>query len=184
MTLLTLSAMMTAHSQTAICDMQGAREICDSRPLAAPEGIWLYPDDQVSVLISRSAPEGPNSLERYDITVVDSSDAGISPGAVIGRLESTPDSRSYRMTLFTDRKAGRLCAPKECLATLDKEGDVFLVKSKRVRIRINPFSVLPRFWRVARVSTDDPLQKLPVGMIRLYPSYDGNGSTRRMPRHL
>ena len=51
MTLLTLSAMMTAHSQTAVCDMQGAREICDSRPLAAPEGIRRVREDHPDVEI-------------------------------------------------------------------------------------------------------------------------------------
>ncbi len=179
-----LTHWISAGARTGVRDIQEARDICDSRPLTAPEGIWLYPDDQVTVLIFASSAAGPNSLPQYDITVVDSSDVRMSPGTVIGKIESTPDVQNYKMTLFTSRKGNIPVSPRECLATLDKDGDVFYVKGKKLKIRFNPMSLLPRFWRIARISTGNPLQRLPAGMVRIYPSYDGNGSSRRSPRVL
>lgn len=161
-------------------DLLSSRRYCDTAPLYPAEGIWEYPEDGLTVLIRhRSASAGI-----YDVVAIDSEDTRISPGNVIGRLESTPDPRQFRMILHTKARKGVLGSPVQCLATLSAEGDALFVKSKKTKVIFNPALLLPRFWRVARIRTSDPLEKLPAGMIKVYPSYDGNGSSRHHPRYL
>ncbi len=173
-------AALCPEARSEYADLLSGRDYCDTAPLDPAEGIWEYPDDGVTVLIRRS----PTMEGTYEVIAIDSEDTRIAPGSVIGRLESTPDPRQFRLTLATKARKGILGSPAECLATLSADGDALHVKSKKTKIVFNPSALLPRFWRVARLRTSDPLDKLPAGMIKVYPSYDGNGSSRRHPRYL
>lgn len=161
-------------------DLLSGRQYCDTAPLDRIEGIWEYPDDGVTVLIRRQGA----TTGIYEVVAIDSEDTRITPGNIIGQLESSPDPRQFRLTLLTKARKGVLGTPAQCLATLSTEGDALFVKSKKTKIIFNPSVLLPRFWRVARIRTSDPLDKMPAGMIKVYPSYDGNGSSRRQPRYL
>lgn len=164
-------------------DMGAAVELCDSSPLDPVEGVWLYPDDNVTVLVLRRE-SSEQSFTEYDLTVVSSSDCRLSPGDLLGRLTASADPSRFRLTLFTVRKDASLTLPGECLATLDVLKEALFVQSRKLKIRIGINTLLPRFWRIAKVSVDNPLDRLQPGMVRIYPSYDGNGSSRRKPRYL
>lgn len=178
------SGLLSSQAQTVAYDLDMAQEICASRPLDALEGVWIYPDDNVTVMILRSDDTAYGAFRNYDITVVASTDCLLSPGDRIGTLSAGADPRQYRLTLQTRRGAEGLAGQRECLATLDKGNDALFVKGKKLKWRLNPFTFLPRFWRIARVSVDNPLDRMQPGMLRIYPSYDGNGSSRREPRYL
>ncbi|MDE7160203.1 MAG: hypothetical protein K2O24_05095 [Muribaculaceae bacterium] len=172
--------MAPVNMRAEVTDRASAMEYCDTSPLDPVEGIWEYPEDGVTVLVRRSAAQ----TGRYDIIALDSEDTRIAPGDVIGRLEATPDIRQFKLTLFTRARSGTLSSPEECLATLSADSESLFVKTRKIKISFNPSLLLPRFWRIARLRIKDPLENLPAGMIKVYPSYDGNGSSRRRPRYL
>lgn len=165
---------------TKIGDIYAAREMCDTLPLTGPEGIWKFDADKVTVLILR---DEMNS-ERWNITVVESDDTALRGGDLIGWLESTTDPRKYRLNLFTTRKRGTLCKPGSCSAILSEQHESLRIERTKLKITFNPLGFLPHFWRSIRVKVSNPAKELPEGMIRIYPSYDGNGSSRRKPRYL
>jgi len=174
------------------CDMGRAIEICDSMPLDHPEGVWRYPDDNVTVLIARDVLQSHPGEDVYAISVIATDDCRLSTGETIGFLKSTASPDKYVMTLYTERKNPVLAKPMECVVTLGKDKETFILPEKkskwpRLRFSINPSTLLPRMWRIVRfgVSGPDRSEKsAPIGLIKIYPSYDGNGSSRRTPRYL
>ncbi len=148
-------------------DWKRAMEYCDSTALLPVEGIWEYPEDGVTVLVRRQAMRG-----RFDVVAVESADTRIGPGDVLGTLEGSADPSAFRLTLATRDLDDNLGRPAECLATLSKDEQSLYVKTKKRKLSLNATWILPRFWRIARLKTTDPLEKLPAGMTRLYPLPD------------
>lgn len=174
-------------------DLEMAKKICDELPLETIEGVWLYPDDKVTVLILNDGTNNSSNLmPSYTISVVDTDDARLHPGDHIGTLNATAEDRVYKIELVTERHNDLLLKPKSCIATLSKEGDSFLIKKQkspiRGRLNLNFNRLLPGFWKIVStgISTTGTgsTVKVPVGMIKVYPSYDGNGSSRRKVRYL
>ncbi|MDE5877727.1 MAG: hypothetical protein K2H47_09580 [Muribaculaceae bacterium] len=166
-----------------VCDVIGAREWCDTTALHPIEGIWIYPEDNVTVLVRRLPDSDRPAYRKYDICVIDTPDCSMTPGESIGILEATADSKSFRLRLFTKRKKGILTGLTDCAARLADEENL-RVETPKFKFRLGSLSVLPKFWRMVRVSIDNPASRLPAGMVRIYPSYDGNGSSRSTPRYL
>lgn len=173
-------------------DIDQAIEICSSLPLDNLEGVWLYPEDKVTVIILRKE-NASSSLPVYDISVVESDDTNLLPGEIIGSVESTAESSKYKITLFTERAGNILKDSRTCLASLSKDTDALILKGNHgkkfnLRINLNPTRLLPTFWRFVRISANSgnksSSNETPVGMVKIYPSYDGNGSSRRQPRYL
>ena len=160
-------------------DLAAAREYCDSVSLLPVEGIWEYPEDGLTVLARRLPAEGS-----YELIAIDSDDTRVRPGDIVGTMQSSPDPGVFRLTLATHDITHNLGLPAECLATLSKDGDAIYVKMRKRSLKLSPTWILPRFWRIARIKTTDPLEKLPAGMIRLYPSSDGNDTRPGEPRYL
>lgn len=184
---------LKAASPKVAFDMVEAQEICNSLPLENIEGIWLYPDDNVSVLIlHEEKTSNSHQMPKYVISVVESSDTRLSPGDVIGNLTSTPEERTYKIELATERKNELLLKPKSCLAKLSSDGDYFILKKQKTgikgRLSLNFTRLLPGFWKIVStgISSGNSGSKIEpsAGMVKLYPSYDGNGSSKRKPRYL
>ena len=191
--LLSLSSLAQKNSGQSIAyDIDMAKEICDELPLENIEGVWLYPDDNVTVLILLDE-EGPNfGMPSYQISVVETSDARLHPGEVIGKLTATPEDGSYKIELATERKNDLLLKSKSCLAKLSSDGEAFIIKKQKApfkgRINFNFNRLLPGFWKIVStgISQNNEAASLQpaVGMIKIYPSYDGNGSSKRKVRYL
>lgn len=173
-------------------DIDQAVELCSSLPLDNLEGVWIYPEDKVTVIILRKE-NASSSLPVYDISVVESDDTNLLPGVIIGNIESTAESSKYKITLYTERTGNILRNTRSCLASLSKDTDALVLKGNNgkkfnLRININPSRLLPSFWRFVRISANSgnktSSNEAPVGMVKIYPSYDGNGSSRRQPRYL
>lgn len=161
-------------------DILSAMEICDKSALHPIEGIWNFPDDGVAVFIFRTN----NKKDQYDITVVESDDWSIPAGSKIGVLEITPDPNKFRMSLFTKVKKGILSAPQTLSATFSESKESLIIEGRELKISLSPNRFLPNFWKILRINISDPVKKLPRGLIKTYPSYDRNGSSRRQPRYL
>ena len=183
------SVIVTTAAFTAPCiaapfmppsDVVEARELCDNTDLRPVEGLWSYPEDDVTVLVFRN----DEKKGVYDIYVVEAADCSLSPGMKLGELRSSADPDKFNLRLFTAVKKGNLSLPVDAVATYSgNKESISVKKTSGVRIRINPTRLLPSFWRLATINIKQN-EAAPEGMIRLYPSYDGNGSSRRAPRYL
>lgn len=170
-------AMTTA---TVPMDYQDAMEICDGMDLRPVEGLWTYPEDDVTVLILRDSEK----RGVYGITVVETADCSLSCGMRLGQLAESADPNKFTLSLYTTVRNGILSAPQEASATYSENQESLTVKKKsKINLRINPTRLLPSFWRIASLSLKSN-ESAPEGMIKIYPSYDGNGSTKRAPRYL
>lgn len=161
-------------------DIVDARAYCDNSDLAPVEGLWSYPQDDVTVLITR------NSSRKgvMDIYVVESADCSLSPGMMLGELLSTPDPDKYTLKLFTTVKKGMLSRPRNASVSFSENKEALIVKpDNSLKVRLNPTRLLPSFWRMVSFSLKQP-DSAPEGLVKIYPSYDGNGSSRRSPRYL
>lgn len=162
------------NSLTPFCDMQAAVDYCDAHALQQPEGIWLYPDDNVIVLIAQKQhDQGNPAAPSFDIIVVETPDCMLSTGQIIGGLSRLADNKSYKLWLYTRKKGLDLVAPGNCLATLVDDGRGLVMKKPSVKIYINSLSLLPKFWRLVKIKLNNPMDKAPRGMIKLYPNPDG-----------
>lgn len=183
---------ISAKSPYVAYDIDMAKEICADLPLENVEGIWVYPDDQVTVMILNEQDKSSrNSFPTYSITVVETSDARLHPGDEIGKLYGTVDENTFRIELSTEKKNDLLLQPKSCLATISKDGDKFTIKKQKSpikgRLNLNFNRLLPGFWKIVStgISTSNGSSiQAPVGMVKIFPSYDGNGSSRRKVRYL
>ena len=171
-------------------DIDKAKEICDESPLENVEGVWVYPEDKVTVMIMADENK-TNSLTEYSIRVVETSDARLHPGEEIGRLYATAQENVYKIELQTEKKNEYLLKPKAVMATLSKDGDTFIIKRDQAalkgRINLNFNRLLPGFWKIVSTGISGSGQhkvETPVGLVKVYPSYDGNGSSRRKVRYL
>lgn len=173
-----------------IYDIDAAKAYCDSMPLQSPEGIWIYPEDGVTVLITREKKISQSQLNSYSIRVIESADTRLRPGDIIGLLAATPESNKFEVQLYTERKNNILFKPKTILAQLSNEGETMILKKDKAklnfRLTFNPSILLPNMWRIIRLntSTNNSSAATAIGMVKIYPSYDGNGSSRRQPRYL
>lgn len=161
-------------------DLVEARDFCDNADLRPIEGLWTYPQDDVTVIIFRN----DSRKGIYDIYVVEAADCSLKPGMLLGELRESTDPDKFTLKLYTAVKNGIFSLPQEAIATHSETKESLSVRKKRkFSLRINPTRLLPSFWRIASVSIrqTDPA---PEGMIKVYPSYDGNNSTRRGPRYL
>lgn len=172
-------------------DMGEAMEICTNRALDNLEGIWIYPDDGVTVLIMRSDnSEKISSLPEYTISVIEGEDCRLLPGDIIGNLKATAGANSYTIELFTEEKNRIFLKPYSCLATLSRDGDELIIKKQKspfkFRLNLNFNRLLTGFWKIASIGINRNQQNTepPAGMVKIFPSYDGNGSSKRSPRYL
>lgn len=177
--------MMFAASPYIAYDIIQAKEICDELPLDNLEGIWLYPDDNITVLIIADETADNNAFPSYTISVVDTSDARLHPGDIIGKMVGTPDNNTFRIELSTESKNHLLLKPRSVLASLSGDKDALIIKKQKLpfkgRLNFNFNRLLPGFWKIVSTGISQNSQQIapPVGMIKIYPSYDGNGSSRR-----
>lgn len=183
---------MTTKAYEPVYDLDRAKELCRELPLEKVEGIWSYPDDKVVVLILRNEEDFQTGHASYTIQVVETSDARLRPGEKIGSLRATAKERVYQIDLATEKRNEILMKSKSCLATLSTDGEAFLIEKQKApfkgRLNLNFSRLLPGFWKIVSLgvsqSSSGKSVETPVGMIKLFPGYDGNESTRRKVRYL
>lgn len=152
-------------TEVAALDYGFAQEYCDRTELIGPEGIWQFPDDETTVLIRRS----PRSLSKFEIFVIETTDCRLNPGDKLGELQRSADTSKFKLNLYTHRKTGILTDSHSCSAELKEDGDAFIMQPRKLKISLRTMWFLPRFWRSLRIDIDNPSDRLPYGLIRLYP---------------
>lgn len=176
---LLMSCCLLGFCFTPPADLMEAMELCDRSDLRPIEGIWSFPEDDVSVLIFRDS----DNDSRYGVWVVESADCSLNPRDRLGTLHSSPDPNKFKLTLYTVVKKGKFSTPCNASAVLSSSHESITVTKPSIKVSVYPGRLLTGFWGVVRLSVKNAAN-IPEGMIRAYPSYDGNYSSRRTPRYL
>lgn len=155
-----------------ISDEGAAREYCDTATIDRIEGIWEFPEDRTRVLI-RKHPAQPYN---YDIIVVDTEDARLKPGDVIGNVTTSAEPGTYSMSICRRKSDGIFTDPGHCVASLKDNGASLTFKPRKLSIKLGSLWFLPRFWRTVRFRLTDPEADIPKGMVRVYPEPFGSKS--------
>lgn len=155
---------------TPVSDMKCALDFCQQATLQAIEGIWQFTEDKTTVLI-RAIDTDPS---RFEIVVVESADCRLTPNDVIGYLSATPVPTKFEMNLYRGKKGNILTDLAGCAAELSKDGNALLISEPRVKLSLRYMSFLPKFWRMLRVTLDNPAANLPRGLVRLYPTQNSD----------
>ena len=67
----------------------------------------------------------------------------------------------------------------------EDEVDVFAFeKRKNFSLSFSPLSMLPGFWRMVKFSFRPQQPSDQHGLVKIYPTFDGNNSVRHQPRYL
>ena len=163
---------------------QVARERLMESDLQPLEGIWYYPNEDMTIAIERWQPE-PSHKIGYRLLLVASEDLELLPGTVIGYIEASAVDNKYHLWLYSERNKVTLSGPMECVATLNKEATslTFDPPHWEVKVRVNFARFLPSLFRGISVIPDVEKEKLPVGFKKIFP-VDGNGNRFDRVRYL
>ena len=163
---------------------QEARERLMESDLQPLEGIWYYPNEDMTIAIERWTPE-PSHKIGYRLLLVASDDLELLPGTVIGYIEASAVDSKYRLWLYSERNKVTLCGPLECVATLNKEATTLTFDPPHweVKVRVNFARFLPSLFRGISVIPDVEKEKLPIGFKKIFPA-DGNGNKFDRVRYL
>ena len=153
----------------------------DMQPL---EGIWYYPNEEMTIAIERWQPE-PSHKIGYRLLLVASDDLELLPGTVIGYIEESAVEGKYHMWLYGERNKVTLCGPLECVATLNNDATSLTFDPPHwdVKVRVNFARFLPSLFRGISVVPHVEKEKLPVGFKKIFPA-DGNGNKFNKVRYL
>ena len=153
----------------------------DMQPL---EGIWYYPNEDMTLAIERWQPE-PSHKIGYRLLLVASDDLELLPGTVIGYIEASAVDNKYRLWLYSERNKVTLCGPLDCVATLNKEATTLTFDPPHweVKVRVNFARFLPSLFKGISVIPSVEKEKLPVGFKKIFPA-DGNGNKFDRVRYL
>ena len=121
-TLLAAICIMTVWARTELPEQsviipgyneQMARERLLESDMQPLEGIWYYPNEEMTITIERWAPE-PSHKIGYRLILVASEDLELIPGTVIGYIEASAVDNKYHLWLYSERNKVTLCGPLEC----------------------------------------------------------------------
>lgn len=165
-------------------DEQVARERLLESDMQPLEGIWYYPNEDMTIAIERWEPE-PSHKIGYRLLLVASDDLELLPGTVIGYVEATAVDNKYHLWLYSERNRVTLCGPLECVATLNKDATTLTFDPPHwdVKVRVNFARFLPSLFRGISVIPNVEQEKLPVGFKKIFPA-DGNGNKFNKVRYL
>lgn len=163
---------------------QVARERLMESDLQPLEGIWYYPNEDITLAIERWQPE-PSHKIGYRLLLVASDDLELLPGTVIGYIEASAVDNKYRLWLYSERNKLTLCGPLDCVATLNKEATTLTFDPPHweVKVRVNFARFLPSLFKGISVVPSVEKEKLPVGFKKIFPA-DGNGNKFNRVRYL
>lgn len=175
----------TGRDQSILFSRDNAEKYLLSIPLSSLEGIWEYPANETTLIILRSKTE----KGIYDIFLLDSVDCRFSPGMKVGEACASPDPKQFKIELCTRLKKGLLTSPLPCAGKLSKNSDILYISTPRIKVSFSPSIFLPTLWKAIRmggirVKSEDPASKIPDGLVKSFPTFDGNPPSRSNPRYL
>ena len=147
----------------------------DLQPL---EGLWYYPTEQMTLAIEKQSGT-TDAIATYRLIMVESPDAHLLPGTVIGCAQPSVVDGKYSLTLYTERDRTTLLHPMECVATLNADASTltFDPPKWKVKVRLNLARFLPQIFRSVSIVPEKEKEPMPQGFRKVYPTGDGSTSS-------
>ena len=145
----------------------------DSTAIDLIEGIYYYPDENMTVaLVANADREEPNYT--HCLLLVESENAMLAPGTIVGYVEPTAESHKVYMHLYSEQMGEGLYMPVRCTATFSSDYSTvtFTRPSVKLRLRINFSRFLPTLFSGIGISAEMSNPKHTLGMKKIYPTGD------------
>ena len=159
-------------------DFDAMRERLDETDMQPLEGIWYYPNEEMTVGIERY--KGHHNVG-YRIILLESPDINLVPGTVIGYIAGSAVDNKYQLWLYSQRDKVTLIKPLQCVATLNATATTLTFDPPRwkVKVRVNIARFLPTLFNGVSIIPSKEGETLPVGFRKIYPEGgDGNPFNR------
>ena len=159
-------------------DVDSMRVRLDETDMQPLEGIWYYPNEEMTLGIERY--RGEHNIG-YRIILLESQDINVMPGTVIGYIARTALDNKYQLWLYSQRDKVTLIKPLECVATLNAAATTLTFDPPhwKVKVRVNIARFLPSLFNGVSIIPEKVGERLPVGFRKIYPEGgDGNPFNR------
>ncbi|MBQ3363276.1 MAG: hypothetical protein IJG42_04955 [Muribaculaceae bacterium] len=163
-------------------DLDSMRVRLDESDMQPLEGIWYYPNEEMTLGIERY--RGEHNIG-YRIILLESPDINVIPGTVIGYIAASAVDNKYQLWLYSQRDRITLIKPLECVATLNQSATslTFDPPHWKVKVRVNIARFLPSLFQGVSIIPEKSGEKLPVGFRKIYPE-GGDGKPFNQIRYL
>ena len=163
-------------------DVDSMRVRLDETDMQPLEGIWYYPNEEMTVGIERY--KGNHNVG-YRIILLESPDINLVPGTVIGYIASSAVDNKYQLWLYSQRDRVTLIKPLECVATLNAAATTLTFDPPhwKVKVRVNVARFLPTLFNGVSIIPERVGERLPVGFRKIYPE-GGDGNPFNRVRYL
>lgn len=155
---------------------ESAKAYCDSAPLRDPEGIYIWPESNSLVLI-RASSSRLHTSPAYEIIVLESDDILLEPGQTIGYLYASASPADYHLYIYKNISHVGISRPQHIAAEYDSRSRSFSFKQKKIKFSFNPLGLIPRVRSLLRISTDNPVNEIPRGLVCIYPAVPSTSAT-------
>lgn len=147
----------------------------DNRPLSKEEGIWFSVEEGMKVAIENTEPENElNPLFR--IVAIEADDTSLDCGQILGYLQTSEDSRTLRMWVYSELNDKGWTRPIECIAELKDDNSYMLVNKPKIKFRfaINLLRLFPSFVDGINIYPYMDKKEIKPGFKRIYPAPESN----------
>ena len=149
-------------------DVDSMRVRLDETDMQPLEGIWYYPNEEMTLGIERY--RGEHNIG-YRIILLDSQDINVMPGTVIGYIARTALDNKYQLWLYSQRDKVTLIKPLECVATLNAAATTLTFDPPhwKVKVRVNIARFLPTLFNGVSIIPERVGESTPIGFRKVYP---------------
>lgn len=128
------------------------------------EGVWYYPEEDMTLVIERLAGERNSKSVVYQIVVCECEDLTVDIGSIAGYLETTAVPEEFKLWLYSGFDGDLLAYPIECLATMTGDNQTLKIAKPKIRasVSVNIMRFFPSIFG---------------GGIRIYPHIDNPKAT-------
>ena len=163
-------------------DLDSMRVRLDESDLQPLEGIWYYPNEEMTLGIERY--KGNHNIG-YRIILLESPDISLVPGTVIGYIARSAVDNKFQLWLYSERSRTTLKKPMECVATLSNKATTLTFDPPhwKLKVRVNVARFLPTLFNGLSVIPERVGEQLPIGFRKIYPE-GGNGHQFNRVRYL
>lgn len=149
-------------------DVDSMRVRLDETDMQPLEGIWYYPNEEMTLGIERY--RGEHNIG-YRIILLESQDINVMPGTVIGYIARTALDNKYQLWLYSQRDKVTLIKPLECVATLNEAATTLTFDPPhwKVKVRVNIARFLPTLFNGVSIIPERVGESTPIGFRKVYP---------------
>lgn len=151
-----------AASPCALVDIDSLRSLLTAGATGGPAGLWELTESGATVAVT------PEDDGTFYFTLVDSPDRTMRPGTVLGAVRRAAAADIFEGVMFTSSNNGIPSDAARFTARLSDGGNVMVFSRPGLRLRFNPFGLMPYPLRRA-VSASTDRTDAPKGAVRVFP---------------